>query len=58
MIRITVHENTNVDIGVPKDARVQIVRGKEIIRPPQKAWIAGVVNADLQKGDRLEVACA
>jgi hypothetical protein len=62
MIRVTyntVDPDTgviNVDVGVPKDAKVQIVRAdKTVHRPPQKAWVAGVINTNLQPGDRLEV---
>ena len=64
MIRITYNNHDpetgviNVDIGTPKDARVQIVRGKAIISPPQKAWVAGVVNTNLKPNDRLEISYA
>ena len=63
MIRVTINTVdpdtgvVNADIGVPKDARLQIVRGKERIHPPRKAWIAGIVNTNLKQGDRLEVSC-
>ena len=62
MIRVTINEVdpdtgvVNADIGVPKDARLQIVRGKERIHPPRKAWVSNNLNTNLKAGDRLEVS--